>query len=106
MWCLGPESNQRHGDFQSPALPTELPRRPVRDSPRGASFTIHWRGRQIENVAAGPDHRLEGVHRRGWSSAAARGGLPRGIRGPDETRRHAVLLRSRVALLLLLLLEQ
>ena len=26
-WCLGPESNQRHADFQSAALPTELPRR-------------------------------------------------------------------------------
>ena len=25
-WCLGAESNHRHGDFQSPALPTELPR--------------------------------------------------------------------------------
>jgi hypothetical protein len=25
-WCLGPESNQRHADFQSAALPTELPR--------------------------------------------------------------------------------
>ena len=24
MWCLRSESNQRHGDFQSPALPTEL----------------------------------------------------------------------------------
>ena len=24
--CLGAESNHRHGDFQSPALPTELPR--------------------------------------------------------------------------------
>ena len=24
-WCLGPESNQRHADFQSAALPTELP---------------------------------------------------------------------------------
>ena len=23
-WCPEPESNQRHGDFQSPALPTEL----------------------------------------------------------------------------------
>ena len=23
-WCPLPESNQRHGDFQSPALPTEL----------------------------------------------------------------------------------
>jgi hypothetical protein len=27
FWCLGPESNQRHEDFQSSALPTELPRR-------------------------------------------------------------------------------
>ena len=26
MWCLRSESNQRHGDFQSPALPTELQR--------------------------------------------------------------------------------
>src|SRR5882762_5583374 len=24
-WCPGAESNHRHGDFQSPALPTELP---------------------------------------------------------------------------------
>ena len=24
-WCSGTESNRRHGDFQSPALPTELP---------------------------------------------------------------------------------
>ena len=26
LWCRGTESNCRHGDFQSPALPTELPR--------------------------------------------------------------------------------
>ena len=25
-WCLRPESNQRHVDFQSTALPTELQR--------------------------------------------------------------------------------
>ena len=25
-WCRGTELNCRHGDFQSPALPTELPR--------------------------------------------------------------------------------
>ena len=24
FWCLRTESNHRHGDFQSPALPTEL----------------------------------------------------------------------------------
>ena len=26
IWCLRAESNHRHGDFQSPALPTELQR--------------------------------------------------------------------------------
>ena len=26
-WCLDPGSNQGHADFQSAALPTELPRR-------------------------------------------------------------------------------
>ena len=26
FWCLGAESNHRHEDFQSSALPTELPR--------------------------------------------------------------------------------
>ena len=31
FWCLEPESNQRHMDFQSIALPTELPRRELLD---------------------------------------------------------------------------
>ena len=30
IWCRGTESNCPHGDFQSPALPTELPRRDER----------------------------------------------------------------------------
>ena len=34
-WCLGPESNQRHADFQSAALPTELPRPPAQMAQRG-----------------------------------------------------------------------
>ena len=29
IWCLRPESNQRHADFQSAALPTELQRHMV-----------------------------------------------------------------------------
>ena len=29
LWCRGAESNHRHGDFQSPALPTELPRHEI-----------------------------------------------------------------------------
>ena len=30
IWCLRPESNQRHVDFQSTALPTELQRQKTR----------------------------------------------------------------------------
>jgi hypothetical protein len=37
-WCLGPESNQRHADFQSAALPTELPRRRRREGLRGGGL--------------------------------------------------------------------
>ena len=33
-WCLGAESNHRHIDFQSIALPTELPRQ--NGDPKGA----------------------------------------------------------------------
>ena len=29
IWCLRSELNQRHGDFQSPALPTELQRQTI-----------------------------------------------------------------------------
>ena len=41
--CLDPESNQGHGDFQSPALPAELSRRAARSPFRaaeGGCFTI------------------------------------------------------------------
>ena len=36
MWCPDSESNQGHGDFQSPALPTEL------SGQRGALNPIHF----------------------------------------------------------------
>src|SRR3546814_18091659 len=35
-WCPGTESNRRHGDFQSPALPTELPGHDRERGRRGA----------------------------------------------------------------------
>ena len=34
-WCLRPESNWRHTDFQSVALPTELPRHILLPPPKG-----------------------------------------------------------------------
>ena len=39
-WCLRAESNHRHGDFQSPALPTELQRRSTALSDPEPSPTI------------------------------------------------------------------
>ena len=53
-WCLGPESNQRHMDFQSIALPAELPRQmatwtglePVTSSVTG------WHSNQLNYQAA------------------------------------------------------
>ena len=36
LWCLGTESNRRHRDFQSLALPTELPRQ------SGRKGVIHY----------------------------------------------------------------
>ena len=43
-WCPGTESNRRHGDFQSPALPTELPGQRARhdtDATRSGQ-AAHW----------------------------------------------------------------
>ena len=40
-WWLGTESNRRHADFQSAALPTELPSRPER-SKHGLYRAIRW----------------------------------------------------------------
>ena len=40
-WCPGAESNHRHEDFQSSALPTELPG--------------HWRRKRVLNSRAGKE---------------------------------------------------
>ena len=42
-WCPEPESNQRHGDFQSPALPTELSGQ-IFSAPHGAGGELQPQG--------------------------------------------------------------
>ncbi len=40
-WCPGAESNHRHCDFQSHALPTELPGRAPREGPRPIERAVY-----------------------------------------------------------------
>ena len=50
LWCLGPESNRRRKDFQSFALPAELPRH----GPARRSLGVGWWAIQDSNL--GPRH--------------------------------------------------
>ena len=53
-WCLRAESNCRHTDFQSVALPTELPRQVVA-TPIGFEPTIFAvTGRHVNRYTTGP----------------------------------------------------
>ena len=71
-WCPGTESNRRHCDFQSHALPTELPGHGRRGGPPAA-----LRGVPIGiNPGGCPPH-----HRRFFSSHRRRA-----FRGPDSLR--------------------
>ena len=53
IWCLQPELNRRHRDFQSLALPTELQRHTIKMATRkglepSTSSVTGWRSNQTE----------------------------------------------------------
>ena len=67
-WWPGPESNQRHADFQSAALPTELPGRAwVRREGAFAGRLLDRPGRWAVKAMVPPGWLcLRGVATRGW----------------------------------------
>src|SRR3954453_18051588 len=62
-WCPGAESNHRHCDFQSHALPTELPGRRPRAKPTGqrSAGVIEAASRTVQNAPSSlePERRPE-----------------------------------------------
>src|SRR6185437_9732926 len=87
-WCLGADSNHRHADFQSAALPTELPRPEgsARCSTRGPEGPAAEGGASIRSGAAA-------VQRR--AVAAQRG--PRGCGAWARRPRRAPTCRARAS---------
>ena len=79
-WCPGAESNHRHADFQSAALPTELPGLVRRQLYRGALRACPAAPRRVRRSGRTLDRRahslfrLVGSGRRSCSCAAARRG--------------------------------
>ena len=57
VWCLGAESNHRQADFQSAALPTELPRQVWRPKTGSNRRPPAWQAGALTNWAIGPFRR-------------------------------------------------
>src|SRR5436309_11162375 len=70
-WCPGTELNRRHTDFQSVALPTELPG--------------HRRTRHFSEIPRAPQHGEKVVEPRGYRGRTRRGG-PLPGRGGEKAR--------------------
>ena len=86
FWCLRTESNHRHGDFQSPALPTELQRR-WRSGWDSNPRPLPWQGSVLTNWTTRPIWwELQGSNL--WPSACKADALP------AELRSHALLVVS------------
>ncbi len=107
-WCPGAESNHRHADFQSAALPTELPghgrrspagrsaedrREPARKRVGYSTSLIPVQRRRRENSQAGTKPFLKARRRRrtqaGQWRASGRGGAHPGAGGRASGRRRA-----------------
>ena len=74
LWCLRSESNQWHGDFQSPALPTELQRR-WRSGWDSNPRPLPWQGSVLTNWTTRPIWwELQGSNL--WPSACKADALP------------------------------
>ena len=54
IWCLRSESNQWHGDFQSPALPTELQRQMWRPGTGSNRRPLAWQASVLTSWTTGP----------------------------------------------------
>ena len=77
-WCLRSESNQWHGDFQSPALPTELQRRTGR-------WLLYLKFRFCKGVNANFFEKIEKFLLFGVSACKIRTTFFRGFRAGGST---------------------
>ena len=80
-WCPGAESNHRHCDFQSHALPTELPGRAPREGPKPIERAVY-----SGLGAACPPGFAKWLRRARPGCAQAAAGLPRPARGVAHFR--------------------
>ena len=58
-WCLRSESNQWHGDFQSPALPTELQKHKWRPGTGSNRRPLAWQASVLTNWTTRPNKMAE-----------------------------------------------
>ena len=89
FWCPGAELNHRHRDFQSRALPTELPGRRARRAAGDGRARAVYRG----SIPHCPDNRRARTKSRPWTRAQdCAGRQPAAVRrSPSRGRRRSVL---------------
>lgn len=83
-WCLGADSNHRHRDFQSLALPPELPRHIVREEP--CISYRHYRQDEVIFDWCGHKVRFFEIYGSDGCHCHILDGDPEGARTPDLQR--------------------